>query len=175
MAAHLMSPPSSIPRSTAPLMSAMNLLLAREAVTVISRKRVEGAHRLVKEGVDLIIMDDGFQSARLTLDYALVVIDTVRGIGNGHLVPGGPVRAPLAEQMRHMTGLLKVGNGHAADPLVRTAAKAAKPVFVAAIKPQEPQDFRGRRVLAYAGIADPAKFSNCRGAWWRNRAAALLS
>ncbi|MBA4777143.1 MAG: tetraacyldisaccharide 4'-kinase [Rhizobiales bacterium] len=134
------------------------LLLAREAITVISRKRVEGAHRLVKEGVDLIIMDDGFQSARLTLDYALVVIDTMRGIGNGHLVPGGPVRAPLAEQMRHMTGLLKVGKGHAADALVRQAAKAAKPVFVAAITPQEPQDFRGRRVLAYAGIADPAKF-----------------
>ncbi|QXC51131.1 tetraacyldisaccharide 4'-kinase [Agrobacterium salinitolerans] len=134
------------------------LLLAREAITVISRKRVEGAHRLVKEGVDLIIMDDGFQSARLTLDYALVVIDTMRGIGNGHLVPGGPVRAPLAEQMRHMTGLLKVGKGHAADALVRQAAKAAKPVFVAAITPQEPQDFTGRRVLAYAGIADPAKF-----------------
>ena len=119
---------------------------------------MEGAHRLVKEGVDLIIMDDGFQSARLTLDYALVVIDTMRGIGNGHLVPGGPVRAPLAEQMRHMTGLLKVGKGRAADALVRQAAKAAKPVFVAAITPQEPQDFRGRRVLAYAGIADPAKF-----------------
>ncbi len=134
------------------------LLLAREAVTVISRKRVEGAHRLVKEGVDLIIMDDGFQSARLTLDYALVVIDTVRGIGNGHLVPGGPVRAPLPEQMRQMTGLLKVGKGHAADPLVRQAAKAAKPVFVAAITPQEPEDFRGKRVLAFAGIADPAKF-----------------
>ncbi len=93
----------------------------------------------MKEGVDLIIMDDGFQSARLTLDYALVVIDTVRGIGNGHLVPGGPVRAPLAEQMRQMTGLLKVGKGHAADPLVRQAAKAAKPVFVAAITPQEPK------------------------------------
>lgn len=134
------------------------LLLSREATTVISRKRVEGAQRLVKEGVDLIIMDDGFQSARLTLDYALVVIDSMRGIGNGHLVPGGPVRAPLAEQMRHVTGLLKVGKGHAADPLVRQAAKAAKPVFVATITPQQPQDFRGKRVLAYAGIADPAKF-----------------
>lgn len=48
----------------------------------------------MKEGADLIIMDDGFQSARLTLDYALVVIDTIRGVGNGYLVPSGPVRAP---------------------------------------------------------------------------------
>lgn len=159
MAAHWTSPPLVDPaHHRSADVGDEPLLLAREAVTVISRRRVEGAHRLIKEGVDLIIMDDGFQSARLTLDYALVVIDTMRGIGNGHLVPGGPVRAPLAEQMRHMTGLLKVGNGHAADALVRRTAKAAKPVFVAAITPQEPQDFRGRRVLAYAGIADPAKF-----------------
>lgn len=134
------------------------LLLAREAITVISRKRVEGARRLVEEGVDLIIMDDGFQSARLTLDYALVVIDTQRGIGNGHFVPGGPVRAPLDEQMRQLTGLLKVGNGKAADAIVRTAARAGKPVFVSSIRPRPQPNFAGTKVLAYAGIADPTKF-----------------
>ncbi|GAK70121.1 tetraacyldisaccharide 4'-kinase [Agrobacterium rubi TR3 = NBRC 13261] len=134
------------------------LLLAREATTVISRKRVEGAKRLVDEGVDLIIMDDGFQSARLTLDYALVVIDTQRGIGNGHLVPGGPVRAPLDEQMRQLTAILKVGDGQAADAIVRTAARAGKPIFVSSIRPRPQPDFVGKRVLAYAGIADPNKF-----------------
>lgn len=134
------------------------LLLAREATTVISRKRVEGAERLVKEGVDLIIMDDGFQSARLTLDYALLVIDTRRGIGNGHLVPGGPVRAPLAEQMRQANAILKVGDGSAADAIIRTAARAAKPVFVASTEPRPLPGFAGKRVLAFAGIADPSKF-----------------
>lgn len=134
------------------------LLLAREAITVISRRRVEGARRLVSEGVDLIVMDDGFQSARLTLDYALVVIDTQRGIGNGHLVPGGPVRAPLDEQMRQLTAILKVGNGQAADAIVRTAARAGKQIFVSSIQPRPQPDFVGKRVLAYAGIADPAKF-----------------
>ncbi|WP_320195470.1 tetraacyldisaccharide 4'-kinase [Agrobacterium rosae] len=134
------------------------LLLAREATTVISRKRVDGARRLVAEGVDFIIMDDGFQSARLTLDYALVVIDTQRGIGNGHFVPGGPVRAPLFEQMRQLSAILKVGNGQAADAIVRTASRAGKPVFVSSIQPRPQPDFAGKRVLAYAGIADPNKF-----------------
>lgn len=134
------------------------LLLAREAITVISRKRVEGARRLVDEGVDLIIMDDGFQSARLTLDYALVVIDTQRGIGNGHLVPGGPVRAPLDEQMRQLTAILKVGDGKAAEAIVRTAARAGKQVFVSSIQPRPQPNFSGTQVLAYAGIADPDKF-----------------
>lgn len=134
------------------------LLLAREALTVISRRRQEGARRLIQAGADLIIMDDGFQSASLVLDYALVVIDTVRGIGNGHLVPGGPVRAPLGEQMRQLSAILKVGNGPAADALVRQTARAGKPVFVATLEPRDAGDLAGASVLAFAGIADPAKF-----------------
>lgn len=134
------------------------LLLCRETLTVISRTRVDGAHKLVAEGADLIIMDDGFQSARLALDFALVVIDTVRGIGNGHLVPGGPVRAPIAEQMRQLSAILKVGNGEAADQLVRQAARAGKQVYVAALKPRENREIAGKALFAFAGIADPEKF-----------------
>lgn len=134
------------------------LLLVDHAMTVISRRRVDGARRLVEAGADLIIMDDGFQSARLTLDYALVVIDSVRGIGNGCMVPSGPVRAPIKEQMQQLSAILKVGSGEAADPLVRKAARAGKTIFVSAIQPVIPPDFVGARVLAYAGIADPDKF-----------------
>ena len=134
------------------------LLLAREALTVISRRRVEGAKRLVKEGADLIIMDDGFQSARLAIDYALLVIDATRGLGNGHIVPGGPVRAPIKLQLRYATALLKVGAGVAADQIVRIAARAAKPYFTASVTVSDGADLKGRKVLAFAGIADPSKF-----------------
>jgi tetraacyldisaccharide 4'-kinase len=134
------------------------LLLAREALTVISRKRIDGAHRLIAEGADLIIMDDGFQSARLAIDFALVVVDTVRGIGNGHLVPGGPVRAPIGEQMRQLSAILKVGDGEAADRLVRKAARAGKQIHVAALRPRQQQSLSGSSVLAFTGIADPEKF-----------------
>ncbi|SIR06976.1 lipid-A-disaccharide kinase [Rhizobium sp. RU20A] len=134
------------------------LLLAREALTVICRKRLQGALRLIEAGADLIIMDDGFQSARLVIDYALVVVDGGRGIGNRFVVPAGPVRAPLAVQMRHASALLKVGDGEAADPEVRRAARAGKGVFRAAVSVLNGAEVAGRRVLAWAGIADPAKF-----------------
>ncbi|MCZ3375480.1 tetraacyldisaccharide 4'-kinase [Rhizobium sp. AG207R] len=134
------------------------LLLAREALTVIARRRADGAERLVREGADIIIMDDGFQSAQLAIDYALVVIDAGRGIGNGHLVPGGPVRAPLRTQLLFASGLLKVGEGTAADRVVRLAARAGKPFFSASVRVRGQEDMRGRKVLAFAGIADPAKF-----------------
>ena len=134
------------------------LLLDRYAMTVVSRRRVEGAHRLVEAGADLIIIDDGFQSARLAVDYTLVVIDSVRGIGNGCIVPAGPVRAPIQAQMQQLSAILKVGTGDAADPLVRKAARAGKAIYVSAIQSVVPPDFIGKRVLAYAGIADPDKF-----------------
>jgi tetraacyldisaccharide 4'-kinase len=134
------------------------LLLAAEAITVISRKRIDGAHRLAEAGVDLIIMDDGFQSARLVFDYALIVIDSRRGIGNGRLVPAGPVRAPLGHQLRHASALLKIGRDTAADPVIRTAARAGRRIFAADVVHEDDGSLRGRRVLAFAGIADPEKF-----------------
>lgn len=134
------------------------LLLAREALTVICRRRVEGARKLAAEGADIIIMDDGFQSARLTFDFALLVIDSARGIGNGHLVPSGPVRAPIANQLRHATALLKIGHGPAADLLIRRAARAGKAVYVADTVRLDDGSLSGVRVLAWAGIADPEKF-----------------
>ncbi len=134
------------------------LLLAGEAMTVICRKRLQGAQRLVAEGADLIIMDDGFQSARLAVDYALIVIDRRRGIGNGHIVPGGPVRAPIRTQLRHASALMAVGEGTAADALVRQAARMGKGVFIGGLKIHPEPDLAGKPVFAYAGIADPEKF-----------------
>jgi tetraacyldisaccharide 4'-kinase len=135
------------------------LLLAREAMTVISRRRLEGARRLIQEGCDLILMDDGFQSAALRFDYALMVVDSVRGIGNGFLVPAGPVRAPTTLQLAHATALLKLGDGDGADPFIRIAARSGKPVYEGVVAPVgNAGAIAGRRVLAFAGIADPEKF-----------------
>lgn len=134
------------------------LLLARLAPTVVSGKRVEGAERLVQEGVDLIVMDDGFQSARLDFDYGLLVIDARRGIGNGMMIPAGPVRAPVVDQLRHASALLTVGEGDAAARIVRLAGRAAKPVYEAWLKPRPTPGLHGSAVLAFAAIGDPEKF-----------------
>ena len=105
------------------------LLLARAGLTVVARNRLEGAKKLLAEGADLIIMDDGFQSARIAIDYALVVVDGKRGIGNGLVVPSGPVRAPLKEQLNHVTTLLAVSGGPAADPFIRRMGRAGRQVL----------------------------------------------
>ena len=136
------------------------LLLARHAPTVISANRAAGARRLVEEGCDFIIMDDGFQSARIHMDYALIVVDARRGLGNGHVIPGGPLRAPLIEQMRYADAVLTMGSGDAAQIVIRRAARAGRPVFSAHLRPRGARELKGLRVLAFAGIGNPEKFYN---------------
>lgn len=134
------------------------LLLADHAPVAVTPNRAEGAKLLVEHGCDFVIMDDGFQSARIHIDYALIVVDSVRGLGNGHVIPGGPLRAPLVDQLRFADGVLRMGDGEAADVVVRMAARANKPVFEASTRVRQDSDMTGRKVLAFAGIGDPDKF-----------------
>jgi tetraacyldisaccharide 4'-kinase len=134
------------------------MLLARHAPVVVSADRLAGARALQETGCDFIIMDDGFQSARLHFDYALMVVDAGRGIGNGHVFPAGPLRAPLTDQLVRTDALLKIGTANGADQLVRNAARAARPIFEAVLKPTSTEAISGRPLLAFAGIGDPAKF-----------------
>lgn len=134
------------------------LLLARHAPVAAGKDRLAAAQLLLKHGCDFLIMDDGFQSRRLHYDYALMVVDAGRGNGNGHVIPAGPLRAPLVVQMRHCDGLMVVGNGDAAVDVVRSAARAAKPVFEAGVSVRNGSDIAGHRFLAFAGIGNPVKF-----------------
>lgn len=134
------------------------LLLARHATVVVSADRVAAAHHLASLGCDFIIMDDGFQSARLHVDFALLVVDAARGVGNGHVFPAGPLRAPLADQLHKADALLRIGAGHGADVVVDQAYKAEKRVYDASLRPSSRMPVVGQRFLAFAGIGNPAKF-----------------
>lgn len=134
------------------------MLLAAAAPTVVAADRAKGAAMLKAAGARLIVMDDGFQSARLAIDHALLVVDAGRGLGNGRVFPAGPLRAPLETQLRHADAVLLVGTGRAGDAAADLARQAGKPVFGARLMPAAPERWRGTRVLAFAGIADPRKF-----------------
>jgi tetraacyldisaccharide 4'-kinase len=135
------------------------LLLAEHAPVAVSPNRAAGAALLVdRHGCDFLIMDDGFQSARIHMDYALMVVDARYGLGNGRVIPGGPLRAGLADQLLFADAILKMGEGTAADSLVRRAARAGKPIFDARVRPRDAAAFAGRRFLAFAGIGHPEKF-----------------
>ena len=134
------------------------LLLSDHALTAITPNRIEGAKLLLERGCNLIIMDDGFQSAQIHMDYALVVVDGRYGVGNGHVLPGGPLRARLVDQVRFASGIVRMGEDKAGEAVVRQAARAGRPIFEAWLRARSADKFAHRRFLAFAGIGHPEKF-----------------
>lgn len=133
------------------------LLLAQFAPTVIAADRPAGAKLLAQLGADIVIMDDGFQNPSLKKDLALVVIDSDRGIGNGLVLPAGPLRAPLSAQIRIADVLVVIGEGNGGRA-VRMAARAGRPTLRANFVPARKRGLKRRPYLAFCGIGDPQKF-----------------
>jgi tetraacyldisaccharide 4'-kinase len=147
------------------------LLLAAVAPTIIAAERPAGAKAIEDSTASVIVMDDGFQNPSLAKDLSLVVVDAASGVGNGLVMPAGPLRAPLEAQMAQADALIVIGDGGRATPLVETFAAEGKPVFKARIAPR--QDRRWLSVLpviGFAGIARPEKFF----ATLRNNGARLI-
>ncbi|MBV2143329.1 tetraacyldisaccharide 4'-kinase [Falsochrobactrum sp. TDYN1] len=134
------------------------LLLARHAPVTLCPNRRKAAMHLLQNGCNFIIMDDGFQSARLHMDFALLVVDSTRGIGNGRIIPAGPLRAPLTDQMRKTDAMLRIGKGAEADFVVRQASRAGRVIYEAQLAPTSAAKVAGRKWLAFAGIGNPDKF-----------------
>ena len=136
------------------------LMLSATLPVVISRLRADGVPLARSLAASVILMDDGFQNPAVAKDASLIVIDGNRGLGNGQVFPAGPLRAPLRPQLARTDALVIVGAGTAADAVAADIETQGKPVLRAHLKPNEASvaALRGKRVLAFAGIGDPARF-----------------
>jgi tetraacyldisaccharide 4'-kinase len=147
-------------------------MLSKIPVVVGKRRYEMGVHAYERFGMDVLILDDGFQHLRIKRDVDIVLIDARSGFGNGHLFPRGPLREPLgglrrasiivltkAEPFTPLGGIEGVLRRHA--PTVPFYHSRYKPVFLREMSSQKifpPDVVQGKRVFAFAGIADPGYF-----------------
>lgn len=131
------------------------LLLARRAPTWIARDRASGAASAANEGAEIVVMDDGFQNPTIAKDLSFVVVDGGYGFGNGHVMPAGPLREPLADGFSRADAVILMEPDEAG---IAAALPTTVPVLRAALRPTEPDALSGKSVYAFAGIGRPEKF-----------------
>jgi tetraacyldisaccharide 4'-kinase len=136
------------------------LMLARTVTVAVARDRIAGVALARSQGASVIVMDDGFQNPAIAKDASLIVIDSHRGLGNALVFPAGPLRAPLSPQLARTDALIVIGDGAAAEPIVAAVVAREKLVLSASLKADDVSvaSLRDKRVLAFAGIGDPARF-----------------
>ena len=135
-------------------------MMSSRVAVVVARDRVNGVAMARSQGASVILMDDGFQNPAIAKDAALIVIDSERGIGNGYVIPAGPLRAPLPPQLARTDALIVVGCGDASKEVAAAVAAREGQVLSAHLKPNAASvaALTGKRVLAFAGIGDPQRF-----------------
>lgn len=152
---------------------AMMARLLPEVPIVIGRDRYKmGLYAYERFDIDVFILDDGFQHLQLRRDLDILLVDARRGFGNGKLLPIGPLREPLSSVRRaSLICLTKVDQSHPTarwEALVRRYAPDT-PIYHSRYKPTHllevasgekhpPAALRGRRICAFAGVADPDYF-----------------
>lgn len=143
-------------------------LIHRRTLTpvVVAERRTEAARELLRRHpeVDLLIADDGLQHHALARDAEVWVFDE-RGVGNGMLLPAGPLRQPLPQALPPQAVVLYNAprpstplRGALARRTLAGAALLADWQRGAAMDMAALKALAGRPIPAVAGIGAPGRF-----------------
>lgn len=130
------------------------LLLANAAPTWVGANRLASAHAAAADGATILVCDDALQHHALQKNLTLLVVDGAFGIGNGKLLPAGPLRESLASAARRCDAAILIG-----EDIQQLATALSIPVIKAQLVPSGDTAFLSTgKWLAFAGIGRPEKF-----------------
>ncbi len=151
------------PTSSAQLCGDEPLLMARRSVCPvwIGRDRVATARAALQAHpeCDVILCDDGLQHYRLRRDVDIVVMDSVRKIGNGFLLPAGPLREPVSRLK--LVDAIVVNGGQTSSQKIKFGMALRGEIFYNLLDPSRSataQELQGLRCHAIAGIGHPQRY-----------------
>lgn len=159
-------------------------LLARSLpdipVLIGTDRTITGKYAIDNFGVDVVILDDGYQHWQLKRDLNILLVDAINIFGNGHMLPRGTLREPLSHLDRAdiclLTKVDQAAKG-ACNEIKQTLQKyndhalivesTHKPLcfieignlFNREIRKVLPVNMmKGHRVIAMSAIGNPASF-----------------
>ena len=135
-------------------------MLAMNGKLFCKKKRIQALNRAINEDLNLAIFDDGLQDSSLGYDLAFVCFNIQNWIGNGFLLPAGPLRENL-KNLKNYDGVFLNGNKENCENIknIITNLNPTIKIFVADYVPLNLNTLNEKHdYLIFSGIGNPETF-----------------
>ena len=135
-------------------------LLKKESNVIVDKSRKKIIQKAEKDKIDCLIFDDGLQDKTVSYDIQFVCFDSKSWIGNGLLIPSGPLREKLNSLKKYDAVFLKNLNDNIDNKinLIRSYNSNIK-VFSTNYEIRNLNKFDiSKDYLIFSGIGNPESF-----------------
>jgi len=122
-----------------------------------NKRRSEAVKSLISNNFKVAIFDDGFQDSGVKSDISIICFNEKQWIGNGFVIPSGPLREKL-NALKRCNYVFINGNQNLEFEKTINKFNPEIKVFYTQYKPANIDDIINRKVIAFAGIGNPENF-----------------
>ena len=135
-------------------------ILNSKTILYCSQNRSLALNQAIRDNIDIIIFDDGLQDRSINYDLQFVCFNNIKWIGNGFLIPAGPLREKIESISKYDAVFL---NGNDRDNsnirLLINKYNEDIPVFESTYKPTNIDQFdTNAEYIIFSGIGNPESF-----------------
>jgi len=122
-----------------------------------SKKRIEALKEAIQNKANVAILDDGFQDFSINKNLSIVCFNEKQWIGNGLVIPSGPLREDLSALKRANCVIINGEKNIDIESKILNKNKKVK-IFYTKYKTQNIDEFKNKKITAFAGIGNPENF-----------------
>ena len=120
-------------------------------------KRINALDEAIQYKFEVAVLDDGFQDFSVEKDLSIVCFNEKQWIGNGFIIPSGPLREGLSALTRANCVIINGKKNINIENKILKNNKLIK-IFYSKYKPQNISGFKNRKIICFAGIGNPINF-----------------
>ncbi len=134
-------------------------MLEKTGKVYINKKRHDGIFLSAKDNHDVAILDDGFQDFSIKPNFSVLCFNSKQMIGNGQLLPSGPLRERLNAIKRADCVIINGARNLDFEEKIYSIKKEIN-IFYSFYKIKNIEKYYGKKINAFAGIGNPENFFN---------------
>ena len=121
------------------------------------RKRLVSISKAIIKKNNVIIMDDGMQDVSVNKDLSIMCFNSTDLIGNGFLLPAGPLREQLKKVNSCRIAVINGKRNILFEKKLKSISDSIE-IFQSKYEIKNLKRMRGKKILAFAGIGNPKNF-----------------